>query len=148
MDNIFVKEDNQELLDRLDKLSPKSKPLWGKMNVCQMVTHCQKPLEVAEGKLKLKRGLLGLLFGKLAKNNFLKNGFKKNMQTIPAFKIDETLEFETEWTMLKNLVKSFGEKGPEIIAEKEHPIFGKMTEEEWGVLQYKHLDHHLKQFDV
>ena len=56
MENIFDKSDNRQLIERLDKLSPESKPLWGKMNVCQMVAHCQKPLEVAEGKLKVKRG--------------------------------------------------------------------------------------------
>ena len=27
-----------------------------------------------------------------------------------------------------------------------HPFFGAMTSEEWSVLMYKHLDHHLRQF--
>ncbi len=29
-----------------------------------------------------------------------------------------------------------------------HPAFGPFTKEQWGQLQYKHLDHHLKQFGV
>ncbi|WP_367269084.1 hypothetical protein [uncultured Chryseobacterium sp.] len=29
-----------------------------------------------------------------------------------------------------------------------HVLFGKMQEKDWGFLEYKHLDHHLKQFDV
>jgi Ca2+-binding EF-hand superfamily protein len=29
-----------------------------------------------------------------------------------------------------------------------HPAFGSFTKEQWGQLQYKHLDHHLKQFGV
>ncbi len=148
MENIFVKEDNQELLERLEKLTPKSRPLWGKMNVCQMVSHCQKPLDVADGSLKLKRSFLGMIFGKMAKNNFLKNNIKKNLPTHPSFKVEDTPDFETEWGTLISLVKKFGEKGPEVIATKQHPLFGEMTEEEWGILQYKHLDHHLKQFDV
>ena len=148
MENIFVKEDNRELLQRLEKLTPKSRPLWGKMNVCQMVSHCQKPLDVADGSLKLKRSFLGMLFGKMAKNNFLKNKIRKNLPTHPSFKVEDTPDFETEWGTLISLVKKFGEKGPEVIATKKHPLFGEMTEEEWGVLQYKHLDHHLKQFDV
>jgi hypothetical protein len=28
----------------------------------------------------------------------------------------------------------------------EHPAFGKLSPRAWGVLIYKHLDHHLKQF--
>jgi hypothetical protein len=30
----------------------------------------------------------------------------------------------------------------------KHPFFGPMTAEEWGIISYKHLDHHLKQFGV
>lgn len=87
MENIFDKEQNLKLQERLQKLNPESKPLWGKMNVCQMVKHCQKPLEVAEGKIKLKKSLLGLLFGKIAKKNFLKPGeLRKNMPTVPSLK--------------------------------------------------------------
>ena len=29
-----------------------------------------------------------------------------------------------------------------------HPIFGAFTHQQWGQLQYKHLDHHLRQFGV
>lgn len=148
MENIFDQNANRELLERLDKLTPETKPLWGKMNVCQMVAHCQKPLDVAEGRLKIKGGIIGFLFGKMAKNNFLNKEIKKNLPTASAFKINDTPPFETEWSTLKAMVRKFGEKGPEVIAEKKHPLFGEMTDEEWGVLQYKHLDHHLKQFDV
>jgi hypothetical protein len=28
----------------------------------------------------------------------------------------------------------------------EHPFFGPLTNEEWNALQWKHIDHHLKQF--
>ena len=149
MENIFDKAQNLKLLERLQKLTRESKPLWGKMNVCQMVKHCQKPLEVAEGKIKLRKNLFGFLFGKMAKRNFLKHGeLRKNMPTVSSFKIRETPDFDSEWLSLVSIVKTFGEKGPEVIAEKEHPFFGELTDEEWGTLQYKHLDHHLKQFNV
>ena len=29
-----------------------------------------------------------------------------------------------------------------------HPMFGKFTKQQWGQMQYKHLDHHLRQFGV
>ena len=29
-----------------------------------------------------------------------------------------------------------------------HPAFGYFTREQWGQMQYKHLDHHLRQFGV
>ncbi len=147
--NIFDKKDNQELIERLEKITPDSKPLWGKMNAAQMVKHCQKPLDVAEGRLKMKGGILGFLFGKMVKKQFLcEKALKKNMATAPQFKIEETPEFENEWQFLVAMIKRFGQKGPEVIVNKTHPLFGEMTEEEWGTIQYKHLDHHLKQFDA
>jgi len=149
MENLFDKSTNEELLRRINSLKETSQPLWGKMNAAQMLAHCQKPLEVAIGRLPVKRGLIGLLFGKMFKNSFLKNReMKKNLPTLPSFKMDMPRNFENEKLMLLGLVKQFGDQGPSIIANKKHPIFGPMTDEEWGILGYRHLDHHLRQFGV
>ncbi len=145
--NIFNTEDNRNILTRLEMLSAASKPLWGKMNVSQMLLHCQKPLDVATGKLVLKHGLIGWLFGKMAKKSILKKvGFGKNSPTAPEFKITDIPDFEKEKKVLIDLVTEFGQKGPAVIVNKKHPFFGMMSDEEWGMLQYIHLDHHLKQF--
>jgi len=149
MANIFNIESNKNLVERLEKLTPTSQPLWGKMSVGQMVLHAQKPLDVCEGKLMLKRGLMGMLFGNWAKNDFLKRvEFKKNLPTAPAFKITEWTEFEKEKEVLVKQIVRFREEGPSIIKNLKHPFFGEMTIEEWGILQYKHLNHHLMQFGV
>ena len=29
-----------------------------------------------------------------------------------------------------------------------NPVFGKLTADEWASLQWKHIDHHLKQFGL
>lgn len=147
--NIFNQEENLKLQQRIESLGSETQPVWGKMNAAQMVLHCQKPLDVADGKLILKRSLIGFLFGKMAKNDFLKRDeFKKNLPTAPQFKIETTPEFEKERSVLLELVKKFGTMGPKVIINKKHPFFGTMTDEEWGILQYKHLDHHLKQFGL
>ncbi|MGK4566629.1 hypothetical protein [Flavobacterium sp. 3HN19-14] len=81
------------------------------MNVSQMLWHCQQPHNVATGALPLKKGLLGFLFGKMAKNGFLKNlGFSKNSPTHPKFKIEATPEFETERKVLADQIETFGKK--------------------------------------
>ncbi|MFV8346303.1 DUF1569 domain-containing protein [Flavobacterium sp. ZB4P13] len=147
MKNIFDKKDNQELIERVQKLTSASKSTWGEMSVSQMVLHCQKPLDVAEGKLELKRNIIGFLFGKMAKRSFLQNEyFKKNLPTDKGFIIKSSPDFEKEKEVLCSQIARFGAMGPTIIANSRHPFFGEMTEEEWGILQYKHLDHHLKQF--
>lgn len=148
MKSIFEPGVNNELIDRLDKLSHGSPGLWGKMDVAQMLRHCQKPLDVAEGKLKLKRGLIGILFGKMVKKNYLQSkDLKKNMRTVSDFLVTDKAVFATEKEILKAQILRFN-KGPEIIPNKTHPFFGYMTDEEWGQLQYVHLNHHLTQFGV
>ena len=47
---------------------------------------------------------------------------------------------------LGSLLKKFVEKGEAGISKEVHPFFGKLTTAEWDTLQWKHLDHHLRQF--
>lgn len=149
MEDIFKAQDNQNIIDRLNNLTPESQPLWGKMTVSQMLVHCQKPIEVLTGKLQLKGGLLGFLFGKMAKNNFLKmRGFNKSAPTHPKFKVNDNPDFAAEKNTLVSMVEALGSLGVASIAIDKHPFFGPMTNEEWGSLMYIHLDHHLKQFGV
>jgi Protein of unknown function (DUF1569) len=149
MQNIFTQKDNQEILDRIEKLTANSQRLWGKMSVSQMLEHCQKPLEVATGSLELKRSFIGFLFGKIAKKVFLGNKpLSKNMPTDKDFIIKTDPDFKTQKSILVNYIIDFGKKGSSIISIKIHPFFGEMTQDEWGILTYRHLDHHLKQFGV
>lgn len=53
MKSLFDTETYQEIIDRIEKLNENSTPNWGEMSVGQMLTHCQKPLEVANGTLQL-----------------------------------------------------------------------------------------------
>ena len=46
------------------------------------------------------------------------------------------------------MIEQFFNTDKSELVSRPHPFFGKMTAEEWGMLGYKHLDHHLKQFDV
>jgi hypothetical protein len=149
MSNIFNPNDNQEILNRIEKLLTNSQRLWGNMSVLKMLEHCQKPLEVATGSLELKRSLIGFLFGKIAKKVFLGNKpLSKNMPTDKNFIIKTDPDFETQKLILINFIVDFGKKGSSVISIKIHPFFAKMTPEEWGILTFRHLDHHLKQFGV
>jgi hypothetical protein len=149
MKSLFDPDVNKEILERIDKLTPDAQAQWGKMNISQMLTHAQRPLKVAYGELLLKRGLIGLLFGGLAKKSLLKpEPFKKNLPTDPNFVVKDTRVFEEEKENLRSLVIRFAKNGPDGLTKDPHPFFGKLTVEEWDVLQWKHLDHHLRQFGV
>jgi Protein of unknown function (DUF1569) len=148
MDSLFNAEDNNSIQQRINKLAPDAKPLWGKMNVSQMLAHLQPTMLVSFGELKLKRGLMGFLFGKVAKKKIVnEQPFKQNIPTLKEFKVAGK-DFEAEKNKLLFYVDRVKTEGPKIFTSKPHPFFGKLTAEEWNMLQWKHLDHHLRQFGV
>jgi len=145
MQSIFDTESHKEILNRLEKLNKNATANWGKMTVGQMAHHCQGPLNIIleKNNYGLKPNWLIKIFVK--KSLYNDQPYRKNLPTIPAFKITEDKDFKTEKAELLSLVK-------ELHTQKDrenwqpHPTFGKFTKEQWGKMQYKHLDHHLKQF--
>jgi hypothetical protein len=148
MKTLFNTNDNQEIIDRISKLTPESKALWGKMNVGQMLAHNRMPLLAAYGQEKMsKRGLISFLFGKMAKKQILSpKPFGKNLPTDKKFIVVNPEKFEKEKQELIENVLLFKKNGPDKITKEPHGFFGNLSPEEWGALQYKHLDHHLSQF--
>jgi hypothetical protein len=147
MKSLLDKETFSEVKDRLNKLNENSERQWGKMTPAQMARHCQFPLKIMLGhdKYDLKPNwLVNLLFKKSMYNDKL---WRKNLPTVKRFKQTKDRDFTQEKAKLEALVDEIGSK-----IDKEnwgdHPAFGKLTNEQWGKMQYKHLDHHLRQFGV
>lgn len=149
MQNLFQPESATGIVIRVARLKPAAKAIWGKMNASQMLAHCKAPLEVALGDRHVKPSIVGLLFGRLAKRRLLKDKpFPQNLPTEKTFVVKDERNFSDEQDQLLTLIRRFSEEDPLNIANRVHPFFGKMTIEEWGLLQWKHLDHHLRQFGV
>ncbi|MES1225085.1 MAG: DUF1569 domain-containing protein [Bacteroidota bacterium] len=147
MPNLFEASASGAILTRLEKLQPGAQPQWGKMNAAQMLAHCQVPLQVALGEKELKQSFMGILFGRIAKKQILKDGpVKKNLPTDPSFVVKDERNFENEKKLLKALIQRFTVADSAALAQKKHPFFGYMTAGEWGLLMWKHMDHHLSQF--
>jgi len=138
-----------DIIGRMAQLSPDAKAHWGKMNVSQMLAHCQAPLLVALGEKQMKSNLTGKLFGSMIKKKMLQDApFKKGLPTDPSFVVKDERNFSQERKQLMALLQRFARKGGAIIVARKHAIFGQMTPEEWGILTWKHLDHHFRQFGV
>jgi Protein of unknown function (DUF1569) len=149
MQSIFNKSDYQALLDRIHRLKADTAAQWGKMDVAQMLAHLQVPLRVAAGEVKPKRGLIGILFGSLAKKRLSRpEPMPRNLPTDPQFVMKESKDFDLEKSQLLAVLQKLVQGGPDGFSKAPHPFFGKMTPEEWDILSYKHLDHHLRQFGV
>lgn len=63
MKSLIIKESNREVVDRINKLSPESKPLWGKMNSGQMLAHCTVGLRIVNGEIIPKFNFVFKLLG-------------------------------------------------------------------------------------
>jgi hypothetical protein len=147
MKSLFNPAENKELIERIERLTPATQPKWGKMRVDQMLGHCQAPFQVAYGELKLKRGLIGFLFGGMAKKQMSgPKPFKQNLPTHPKFVVADQRVFNEEKQKLETYIERFN--NPKAIVLDTHPFFGKMSPNEWDNLMWKHLDHHLRQFGV
>ena len=147
MKSVFDKEAYDELVTRIQSLKSDSVRQWGKMSIGQMVWHCQIPLRLAVENPNLKvRGnpLVRWLFKKQLYND---SPWRKGLPTIPLARAKEEKNFETERKLLlETLQELFGHREREVW--NPHPLFGSLTHAQWGQMQYKHLDHHLRQFGV
>jgi hypothetical protein len=149
MKNLFDRTDVFEILERIEKLTPQAQRHWGKMNVAQMLAHCNVSLETAMGKNVIKRVFIGRIIGPLLKPRVLSEKiFARNSPTDKSYVFPADLNIEEEKSKAMASVKNFFEGGPSQCTTHPHPFFGHFTPEEWAVFEWKHLDHHLRQFGV
>ena len=150
MINSFDLNGSTEFINRINKLTIDSKPLWGKMSVDQMFAHCNVAYEMAledkhEKPGKFKGFLVKLLIKPMVTSE---KPYKKNGQTHPAFLIVDKKVFEDEKTRLVNYIKKTQELGETHFDNRESHSFGPLTKTEWNNMFSKHLEHHLTQFGV
>jgi len=146
MKTVSDKVTRDELIERIKRLNENATAQWGKMDVHQMVRHCSLSEEMMLGKTKYKQNWMGVLFGKIALKGIMRDEkpMMRNSPTVPELKVKETGHFEAEKERWISLVEEHDPvSSPEIL----HPFFGKMTREQIGYLVYKHMDHHLRQFN-
>lgn len=139
-----------ELQHRFAGLQPGSRRHWGKMSPAQMLAHCSKALEMATGELRPPRALIGRIIGRLIKRVALRNDkpMVRNSATAKELLVEGDYDFAAEKARLSNLIDDFAAAGPADCTNHPHAFFGPLNPGEWGILMYKHLDHHLRQFGM
>lgn len=150
MKNVFDRSEAAELIARINRLTPSSKGLWGKMSVSQMLAHCNVTYEmVYEDKHPKPNPLLKLVLKLLVKGKVVsETPYKKNNPTAPAFKVKDDKDFAAEKSRLIAHIEKTQRLGEDHFDGKESHSFGPLTKTEWNNMFYKHLDHHLTQFGV
>ena len=148
MKNIFEREVKEEILSRLDNLKVDSTRNWGKMTVTQMMAHLTRAIRIPNGETKLKRALIGRILAPFFKPLYYNDKpYPKNMKMGIESNVPDTSLFESERNKLKKIINEFSDNGSSKCTSNPHPFFGYLTSDQWGKAVYKHLDHHLRQFD-
>lgn len=148
--NVFSPDVASQLINRINNLQPTSQPKWGKMNVAQMLAHCNVTYEMVYENIHAKPNFLMKLVLKSFVRDKVTNEvpYKHNIPTAPQFKIADQRDFNNEKSRLVNYIQKTQQLGEQHFEGKESNSFGKLTSSQWNNMFYKHLDHHLQQFGV
>lgn len=148
MTNLFQVQAAADIEQRIAALTPDSPRQWGRMQVAQMVAHCAAGLELASGARRPPKALIGRVIGWAIKPLVLGNDtpLRRDSPTVEGLVVNDERDFDAERTRLLGLIRQFVADGPTGCTSHPHPFFGSLTPDEWAILMYKHLDHHLRQF--
>ena len=150
MKTLYDPERAAEVKARIARLTPGSERKWGTMTAAQVVSHCVRGMQMATGELRIPRIFIGRLIGWKIKSMVLRDDapFRRNSPTARELVVKGEPDLETGRAQLLAEVDRFALAGPAGCTTHPHPFFGRMTPDEWALLGYKHLDHHLRQFGV
>lgn len=148
--DIFSIEASQQIITRLNALTPTTQPTWGKMNVAQMLAHCNVTYEMVYDDIhKRPNALMRFILKLVLKATVVsEKPYSQNSSTAPQFIIKDGKNFEVEKARLIAFIHKTVELGGSHFDQKESHSFGKLSTLEWNNLFFKHLDHHLRQFGV
>jgi hypothetical protein len=135
----------REISDRLTRLIPDRKAAWGRMSAPQMVCHLSDSLKMALGELQVAPKKVPIRFPPLKQFIVYIAPFPKNVPTAPELLARPPRDWSGDVTELRSLIERFAARRG-AARWVEHPAFGRLSERAWGVLVYRHMDHHLRQF--
>jgi hypothetical protein len=143
----MTKEKKESFILRINNLTVEHKPLFGQMNVNQMICHCTDAFRMAIGEKRAEE------YGNVNTVEII--ALARSGKTAPAPKgFDQVkgegtkpVNFEEDKEVLKKYINRFAGL-PDDFKFAEHPYFGFLNWQRWDNLMDSHLNHHLTQFGV
>jgi hypothetical protein len=146
---LFLKK---EFIPLLQKIDPGTDPVWGKMNLQQMIEHFSIAIKIATGTFQLpgttepNDGGKGYNF-LMSEKPFKENTSHPLLSEEPYAIRNHTLQTsigELQGNLLEFFRSFENEEGKRVL----NAFFGNLNYEEQIQLLYKHALHHLRQFGV
>jgi hypothetical protein len=143
--SIFNEADYTNIIHRIQKLTPSTQAQWGKMNVAQMLAHCNIVHKQALGLMPVGKSPNFLLRFLIKRIILSPKQYKPGLPTGRELVMSDTRDFEREKQEMLKYLGDIYKKGPDTDWPR-HQAVGKISGKEWGWAMWKHLDHHLRQF--
>jgi len=138
----------------LNNLEPGAQAKWGKMNAQQMVEHVADFFGLSVNKIQFDLVTPEEHLPKYMAFLYSDKEFRENTKAPEGVMPEEPAPeryagLPEAVTALKTEVNDFIVYFSEDPAKKTtHPVFGSLDYNEWVLLHYKHVQHHLKQFGI
>jgi len=145
MKSIWDDEARRELNDRVGTLAWDRSAEWGKFTAPKMICHLAESLRMAMGDLTVAPKHLPIRYTPLKQLIIYVAPFPKGSPTAPELLARAPGDWAHDVAEVQALLARAG-SARTTDSWPEHPAFGKLTTRAWGVLIYRHMDHHLKQF--
>lgn len=136
----------------IQKLTPENVPGWGKMNPQEMVEHVATFFDVSSAKINYDLITPEENLPKYRDFLYSDKQFRENTKAPANIIGDDPLplqyaDLNTAKDKLREAIDEFFayfKNNPG--ATTVHPVFGPLDFNEWVLLHYKHISHHLRQF--
>lgn len=145
MKSLWSAAHRENIVRRLNSLSPDAQRRWGTMTAHVAIVHLADSIRMALGEIKegpiqspLRRQPL-----KWLAINVLP--MPKGVKGPAGYFTTAPTEFEYDRSELERLIDVCANR-PEDAPWGDNPFFGNLTKAQWGSLAYKHIDYHLRQF--
>lgn len=138
----------------LKNIGPGTKALWGKMNAQQMVEHVDAFFQISIDKIRFSLVTPEEHLPKFKAFLLSDKQFRENTKAPDTVLGDEPLplqyvSYDEAVSKLHETIEAFPtyfNAHPGI--KTTHPVFGPLDFDEWVMLHYKHVTHHLRQFGI
>jgi hypothetical protein len=157
MHSLLREDSRHRLCTRVVSLTPDATARWGRFTAPAMLSHIIQSMRVMLGDIPMpdERTPWVVRHAPLKHLLIYVLPFPKGLPTsrvlLQRRSADSATMTKEDWKKeideFRTLVTRLQDSDP-AAAWPTHAAFGAMSGREWGVLQYRHIDHHLRQFGV
>jgi hypothetical protein len=147
MKTIWDDSSRRDIHERISRLAWDAHGRWGSFTAPKMVCHLADSLKMALGDLPVQPRRMPIRYPPLKQFIIYIAPFPKSAPTAPELLARQPAEWAADVADLNALVDTVAARGPGG-GLVDHPAFGRLSTRAWGVLIYRHMDHHLQQFGI